>query len=150
MIFRNYTDVPFDKPMEIAEFCDPDKFMNQTGIIVVKYKTKYDPFYGTFVKKAKNGFPQITLWIKRGDIDLSLVCYLAHEFRHMWQWDFCSFLWDSEKRRIAKGAKEMQEKDAHGYTIAMMKIHYKENWDWKTLPDLKKEYSQGLMLEDLD
>jgi hypothetical protein len=51
---------------------------------------------------------------------------------------------------IAKRAEEMDEKDAHGYDLEMMKIWYKgkEKWDWKTLPDLKKIYLEGLMLEE--
>jgi hypothetical protein len=68
----------------------------------------------------------------------------------MWQREFCSFLWDAENKIIAKRAEEMDEKDAHGYDLEMMKIWYKgkEKWDWKTLPDLKKKYLEGLMLEE--
>jgi hypothetical protein len=134
--------------MVILHFVDPDSLIQHRGEIIIKNKSENkdkDEPLGDYVHKGENGLPTITIFKEKNAIDIELILSLAHEFRHMWQHNFCSFLWDAKNAKIAKRAKEMEEEDAHGYDLEMMKIWDKNEWNWKTLPDYKKKYLTGLM-----
>jgi hypothetical protein len=144
MSYRNETDFPDEELMVILHFTDPDDFLSRPGEIVIKNRTKDDP-YGTYVRIGGNGLPTITIYKEKDDTDYHLVLYLAHEFRHTWQWDFCSFLYDVRNSRIAKMAEQIQENDAHAYDLAMLRIWDINEWNWNTLRDRKKKYLMTLM-----
>ena len=128
MFYRNESDFPDKELMIILHFADPHNFLQRQGEIVIKNRDKGDP-YGEHVQKEENDWPKITIYKEKDDTAIHLVLYLTHEFRHMWQNGFCSFLYDVSDKRIAEMAERMMEEDAHAYDLAIMRVMARESME---------------------